>query len=217
MASSDSPLAGYLSANRRLYAQLRPDPQSLQHLVRLQHALRDLPDADNGGQVRWVPARQVHLTLIHFGKVRDVYAAVSAATGISAPEYEELLAGYVAETEAAMPREPVVVAPAVLSRFGRHGTTLVLEYFPSAELQRAHAAAYAALEAFLRRAGIQDIAAFTAADPNFMFAPRLRPHITLCRGFAGTLPASGSGPAVRGVPLESVRLESMPVVYPEPG
>ncbi|MBP3035940.1 hypothetical protein J2M53_06685 [Arthrobacter sp. zg-ZUI100] len=218
MVFDDSSLAGYLSGNRRLYAQLRPDPPSLARLLRLQQALGALPEINDGGSPRWVPARQMHLTLIHFGKVRDVHAVVAAATGISAAEYEELLACYVAQTEAEMPRHPVVLEPAVLSRFGRHGRTLVLEYFPSPELKESHAAAYAALETFLRRAGISDVPAFTAGDPNFMFASRLRPHITLARGFAGTLPApaQGSGPA-GGFPLERVRLEPMPVVYPEPG
>ena len=212
MALPDSPLAGYLSGNRRLYAQLRPDEESLAHLGALQKELAALPEINDGGRPRWSSERQMHLTLIHFGKVRDVYAVVSVATGIARDDYEQLLAGYVSETEAAMPRQPVVLEPAVLSRFGRHGRTLVLEYFPSAVLLQSHAAAFAALEGFLRRCGIADVEGFTAADPNFMFAPRLRPHITLSRGFEGTLPAPvRSGP--ERYHAASVRLESMPVVY----
>lgn len=215
MALPDSPLAGYLSGNRRLYAQLRPDPESLTQLTGLQRDLAVLPEVNDGGRPRWVPERQMHLTLIHFGKVRDVYAVVSVATGIGREDYEKLLVDYVAETEAAMPRRPVVLEPAVLSRFGRQGRTLVLEYFPSAVLMQAHAAALAALEVFLRRCGIADVAAFTAADPNFMFASRLRPHITLSHAFAGTLPAlfHGSGPGADAFHLASIRLESMPVVH----
>lgn len=215
MALPDSPLAGYLSGNRRLYAQLRPDPESLAQLTQLQQDLAALPEINDGGRPRWMSERQMHLTLIHFGKVRDVYAVVSVATGITWDAYEELLVGYVAETEAAMPRQPVVLEPAVLSRFGRHGRTLVLEYFPSAVLMQAHAAAFAALETFLSRCGIGEVEAFTAADPNFMFASRLRPHITLSRAFAGTLPpplpASGAGDGP--FHLARVRLESMPVVH----
>lgn len=215
MALPDSPLAGYLSGNRRLYAQLRPDPESLTHLMKLQQDLAALPEINDGGRPRWVSERQLHLTLIHFGKVRDVYAVVSVATGIAREDYEVLLADYVAETEAAMPGQPVVLEPAVLSRFGRHGRTLVLEYFPSAALMQSHAAAFAALAAFLRRCGIADVEAFTAADPNFMFASRLRPHITLSRAFAGVLPAflPGSGDGAGAFQLTHVRLESMPVVY----
>ena len=213
MALPDSPLAGYLSGNRRLYAQLRPDSESLAHLIELQQELAGLPEINDGGRPRWVPERQMHLTLIHFGKVRDVYSLVSVATGITRDRYEELLAVYVAETEAAMPRQPVVLEPAVLSRFGRHGRTLVLEYFPSAVLMQSHAAAVAALETFLRGCGIEDVEAFTAADPNFMFASRLRPHITLSRGFAGALPAPAHASSPEVFHLESVRLESMPVVY----
>ena len=192
-------------ANLRLYAQMQPDGPSLAHLLSLQESLP--------AGTRLVPRRQLHLTLIHFGKVRDVYAVVAAATGISAAEYEELLACYVAQTEAGMPVRPVVLEPAVLSRFGRHGRTLVLEYFPSAVLMQSHAAAFAALQKFLRGCGIEDVEAFTAADPNFMFASRLRPHITLSRGFAGTLPAPVHAASPEVFHLESVRLESMPVVY----
>ena len=112
MALPDSPLAGYLSGNRRLYAQLRPDPESLTHLIELQQELAGLPEINDGGRPRWVSGRRMHLTLIHFGKVRDVYSLVSVATGIAWDLYEELLAGYVAETEAAMPRQPVVLEPA---------------------------------------------------------------------------------------------------------
>ena len=219
MAPLDPPLTGYLAQNRRLYAQLRPDADSLEQVKRLQQSLAEHPGVNDGGRPRWIPERQIHLTLIHFGKVRDVYAAVSAAAEVSWDTYEELLADYVRETEAAMPRQPVVLEPAVLSRFGRHGRTLVLEYFPSSALMSAHERAYGVLVDFLHSCGIEDAAAFTAADPNFMFASGLRPHITLARGFAGTLPAptrgvqGGSLPVV-GAPIPAtVRLESMPVVY----
>lgn len=213
MGLPDSPLAGYLAGNRRLYAQLRPDEESLAHLTQLQRDLAAMTEINDGGRPRWVSEHGMHLTLIHFGKVRDVYAVVSVATGIAWEAYEELLGGYVAETEAAMPRQPVVLEPAVLSRFGRHGRTLVLEYFPSAVLMHSHAAAVAALETFLRGCGIEDVEAFTAADPNFMFASRLRPHITLSRGFEGTLPAPSRGSGAEAFHAASVRLESMPVVY----
>lgn len=223
MVLPDSPLAGYLAGNRRLYAQLRPDAESLEHLRELQQDLAARPEVNDGGAPRWIPERQVHLTLIHFGKVRDVYAVISAAADISREEYEELLAGYVAETEAAMPQQPVLLEPAVLSRFGRHGRTLVLEYFPSAALLHSHTLAYAALETFLNACGITDVPAFTAEDPNFMFSSRLRPHITLARGFTGTLPApqrrqdvpsDGLLQTGRSITPAPVRLESMPVVYP---
>ena len=228
MAPPDLQRPGYLSGNRRLYAQLRPDAQSLELVVALQQALAALPEVNDGGRPRWIPARRLHLTLIHFGKVRDVYSAVSAVADVSWEQYEDYLAAYVAQTEAAMPREPVLLEPAVLSRFGRHGRTLVVEYFPSSALMQAHERAYAVLEDFLHSCGIADAGAFTVADPNFMFASRLRPHITLARGFAGNLPAPQHGGSGHGVlygpePAEgmirpaAVRLESMPVVYSESG
>lgn len=217
MAPSASSLAGYVSGNRRLYAQLRPDAGSLEHLLTLQESLAARPEVNDGGRPRWISERQLHLTLIHFGKVRDVYAVVSAASDISWNEYEGLLAGYVAETEAAMPLQSIRLEPAVMSRFGRHGLTLVVEYFPSSVLLQSHARAYAALEGFLHSCGIEDTNAFTAADPNFMFASRLRPHITLARGFAGTLPAPQRSAGSGRRELAGIRVESMPVVYSDAG
>ncbi|MCQ1956297.1 2'-5' RNA ligase family protein [Arthrobacter sp. zg-Y826] len=184
-------------ANLRLYAQMQPDGPSLAHLLSLQQAL---PDG-----TRLVPRPQLHLTLIHFGKVLDVHRAINAQTGISRSAYEQLLAEYIARTEALLPAVSFRLEPAGFAGFGTRGSTLVVEYVPTPELALLHRELYGALVGFLGAAGIRDPAAFMAGDPNFMHAGTLRPHISLARGFAGALPS---------LPLKSVTLQPMPVVYP---
>ncbi|WP_146364389.1 2'-5' RNA ligase family protein [Arthrobacter yangruifuii] len=195
MPESDPP--GF-DANLRLYAQMKPDAASLAHLVSLQGVL------PSGG--RLVPRRQLHGTLIHFGKVMDVYRVIREETGISRAAYEPLLGGYIARTEALLPSSSSFrLEPAGLAGFGARGSTLVVEYQPTAELTALHGQLFTVLVDFLTACGVSDTAAFLAADPNFMFASTLRPHITLARGYSGPLPA---------LPLEPVRLIPMPVVYP---
>ena len=184
-------------ANLRLYAQMQPDGPSLAHLLSLQESLP--------AGTRLVPRRQLHLTLIHFGKVLDVHRAVSRQSGISLPDYEELLTGYIARTEAMLPAVPFRLEPAGFAGFGGRGSTLVVEYLATPELDALHRKLYGELVDFLEAAGIADTAAFMAHDSNFMFASALRPHISLARGYTGALPS---------LPLESVTLQPMPVVYP---
>ena len=184
-------------ANLRLYAQMQPNAASLAHLLSLQAALP--PGA------RLVPHRQLHLTLIHFGKVLDVYRILAAATGIALPAYEDQLTGYIARTEALLPADSFRLDPLGFAGFGARGRTLVIEYLPTPELASLHADLCAELVRFLAACGIADTAEFMAGDPNFMHAAVLRPHITLARSYAGTLP---------DVPPVPVSLTPMPVVYP---
>ncbi|MCC9145715.1 MULTISPECIES: 2'-5' RNA ligase family protein [unclassified Arthrobacter] len=184
-------------SNLRLYAQLQPDAASLAHLLSLRQAV--------SAPARPVPRHQLHLTLIHFGKVLDVYRIISAQTGIELPAYKQLLSGYIARTEKLLPMDSFRLEPAGLAGFGARGTTLVVEYLPSPEITALHRELYAVLAGFLADCGVADTVGFMASDPNFMFASQLRPHITLARGFSGALPA---------LPLETVTLKPMPVMYP---
>ena len=188
-------------ANLRLYAQMQPDAASLAHLLSLQEALA--AGAPRGA--RPVPRRQLHLTLIHFGKVLDVYRIIHGAGGIVLPDYERLLSGYIDRTEALLPAASFRLEPVGLAGFGAHGRVLAAEYRPTPELTALHTQLLGELTAFLADCGVADTSAFMASDPNFRFATVLRPHITLARGFAGSPPE---------LPLQPVTLSPMPVVYP---
>ena len=184
----------------RIYAQMRPTPASAEHLRELQEAL------PRSRGLRRVSAERLHLTLIHFGKVHEVRAAVGRAVpDLQDEAFLPAVHGYLAETRAALPGRSFTLEPAGPAGFGPGGRVLVVEYRPTAELLRVHARLYAVLEAFLQRCGVADPAAFAAQDPNFRHASTLRPHITLARGWCGQAPVL---PA-----LEQVTVEPMPVLY----
>jgi hypothetical protein len=187
--------SGY--ANVRIYAQLRPDPAGLEHLVRLQQALPP-------HRGRLVPQRQLHVTLIHFGKVHDVHGVIERHSGVPYDEYAALLSRYIADTEAELPTGSSVLVPVELAGFGRNGRTLAVQYRPTAELIDVHQRLLGILRTFLRDCGLPDPDEFMAQDTNFMFARTFNPHITVCKGFGGNPPR---------LPLEPLRVEPMQVVY----
>lgn len=198
--ASEDEVRGLWGTDPRIYAQMRPDAASLAHLRSLQEALPRRP-----GLRLATPAR-LHLTLIHFGRVRDVHAVLQAAVpGLDEEVFTAALGEYLQATRAVLPARSVTFDPVGTAGFGPGGRVLVVEYRPAPELLAVHAALYAVLERFLHRCGVQDIDAFTAGDPNFRHAARLRPHITLARGWNGAPPALS--------PLEPVTLEPMPVLY----
>lgn len=186
-------------SNIRLYAQMKPDDDSLAHLQNLQNSL---PKQTRG---RSVPLQGIHLTLIHYGKVDDVYAVITKHSAISYDRYRELLHDYITTTERLLQMGPISLKPKGFARFGSREGTLVIEYLPDDVLLQAHAGMYDALCVFLVCCGIRDIDEFIAGDINFMHAPILKPHITLCKGYEGALPT---------LRLHPVTLHSMPMVYP---
>lgn len=185
--------------NIRLYAQMRPDADSLKHLVELQ---KSLPRQLKG---RAVPARQIHMTLIHFGKIHDVYQIISSQNQISFEQYIHHLQIYIKETQAILPKDPVRIEPVGFALFGQRGGTLVVEYDAPTIIYEIHSELVNVLKRFLKRCEIEDVDAFMANDINFTHAPILRPHITLYKGYKGSLP---------NLPLKSIAVHPMELVYP---
>ena len=183
--------------NVRLYAQLRPEGDGLAHLEEIQHTL----PAEACG--RLTSAGQLHMTMIHFGRIKDVFETIRRVTDISWERYSQLLAAYIQDTTGLMPEEPFLAQPAGYARFGQRGGTLVIEYTVPRRLIELQAGMYDVLRDFLTACGIRDAEAFMAGDLNFMHARVLRPHITLCKGYQGELPSA---------PLRPVRLQSSPTV-----
>lgn len=184
--------------NIRIYAQLQPDRASLAHLLGVQAGL----PPQTGG--RPVTAQAMHMTLIHFGKVQDVYDVIRPICNISYERYAALLQDYIAATEDALPVTPFTVVPKGPALFGEHGGTFVIEYEAPSEMGKVHAQLVQVLQRFLSECGIADVPGFMAQDRNFMHALTLRPHITLYKGYQGKLPA---------VVLQPVLLRPMPTVY----
>ncbi|PLS81618.1 hypothetical protein CYG49_01625, partial [Candidatus Saccharibacteria bacterium] len=148
--------------------------------------------------------KQLHLTLIHFGRVHDIYQNISSVSDISYAEYEGLLTEYIEESESLLPTNPVTISPTAFGGFGSKGKTLALEFEPPDTLLETHQNLYQVLRKFLKNCRIEDVDSFMKDNPNLEHAHALKPHITLCRGFKG-----------RAVdpPLQDVVLLPVPTIY----
>lgn len=186
--------------NIRVYAQLKPDQAGLEHLLSVQSAL---PPQERGYAVS---ARQLHLTLIHFGKVFEIYDRLQTAVpDVTYETYETNLKAYIAGSEAAMPQHSITLRPSGFALFGNSHATLVVTYDTNQELLEAHQAQYWLLVSFLKKCGLEDPEGFMKKDVNFMFAQEPKPHITLYKNYGSALPT---------LALLPVTLLSMPTVYP---
>lgn len=178
---------------------MKPDHVSLEHLKYLQ---KQLP-AQQGGFAQ--PERALHMTLIHFGKVRDVFTVITNLTSIPFEDYVRQLEWYIQETIKILPAQSFELTPLQLSGFGLQGRTLVAEYEAPPALHDVHDELYTVLKKFLAVCGISDVEAFMKNDRNFMHAQNLKAHITLYKGFGGSIP---------DLTLLPITVEAMKLVYP---
>lgn len=190
------------SPNIRLYAQMKPDLDGVRHLADVQSSL---PEQKRG---RAVAPKQLHMTLIHFGKVHDVFETLHAQTGISYADYAPRLAQYIKQSNTLLPAEPAVIHPRGFAFYGQRGGTLVIECETPEWIIETHARLVETLREFFSACGIGDIDEFMAGDINFMHVGELRAHITLYKGYAGDPP---------NVELMPVRVRPTPFVYPPVG
>jgi hypothetical protein len=116
-----------------------------------------------------------------------------------------MLTEYIRLSEAAMPTSSYKMKPWSMARFGQRGGTLAIEYESPSELMKAHAELFIILKVFLAKCGILEPDSFMAADPNFMHARNLKPHITLYKDYKGELP---------DIALEPITLHPAPTLYP---
>ncbi|HEX8390059.1 MAG TPA: 2'-5' RNA ligase family protein [Candidatus Saccharimonadales bacterium] len=183
-------------SNRRLYAQLRPDDNGLQHLIALQALI------DNG---KLVAPDALHLTLIHYGKVSEMYDDISAVSGIDRTSYMAALGRFVQTIEQILPQQPLLLQPSGFDKFGPGGMSLVIRYDATSKLRMIHACLYDELSRLLRTIGITDVDTFVQDNSNLQFTRVFRPHVTIALGYETTpLPTTT---------LKSVYFKAMPIVY----
>lgn len=185
--------------NIRLYAQMKPDDDGVSHLADVQ---RQLPKQARG---RAVSLKQLHMTLIHFGKVYDVYEILQQKTGISYDEYAIRLKYYIQQTNILLPTGPAIIQPKGFARYGQRGGTLVIEYDVPTWIIEAHGKLVGVLRQFFDSCGVKNIDEFMTEDINFMHASELKAHITIYKGYTGSLPE---------IELRPVRIFTTPLVYP---
>lgn len=181
----------------RIYVQMAPDVAAVRSLVAIGDTLPPQPSG------RLLPARELHVTLIHFGKTRDVLRSIQRAVPLNDQTYDDGLGRYVAATRSILNDEEYHLTPLGYDRYGTHKTTLVGRYEAPAQLHEIRDQAYAELLRFIGACGITNAQQFADDDPNFVFARTFNPHITIYKGYDGSDPAT---------PLPPVTVRFMPLV-----
>lgn len=166
----------------RIYVQMKPDEAAVDALTAIG---RDLPAQDSG---RLLPPEELHITLIHFGKAREVLAALRGAANVGDETFAAQLEAYVADTAALLTGDTYTLKPQGYARFGVRHATLVGRYEAPSELAGIHARAYDRLVRFIGGCGIANAEDFARGDPNFRYAGRFTPHATIYKGYEGPDP-----------------------------
>lgn len=187
-----------MDTSPRIYAQMRPDLAGCRELLEVQAGLV----GQKSGRI--IGPDELHLTLIHFGKTEQLYAAIEPLLTIDKATYERELDRYIAETTTALPKAPVELRFTGYDLFRPKRTALVAEFAATDELRMIHTTLVDILTSFFDRIGVKDSVGFLNADPNFRHSMTLKPHVTLYKGYAGDVPT---------MPIGSVRFEPMKVVY----
>ena len=189
-----------MQPQHRLYFQYRPTPTSQEQLLQWQ-ALASTANP----QARSVAPERLHVTILHFGILADVYRELTEQQPpLSWDTYIQAAEQLFNEGQRHLPAT-LSVAAEQFALFGPQSGVLGVLCSQPPELVAAHRAVRTCLEAFLQSCGIAHPRGFMQGSPNFRFAVELRPHISLLR-------------AARQVPDTSIQghileLEAMPVHY----
>lgn len=191
-----------MHAHDRLYLQYCPDDDALQQLLSWQASAQDV-----NPQARAIQRDGMHLTLLHFGILADVFRELQQQQPALTKEiFLESVDQFITYAETLLPSSTTVQAEG-LELFGSRSSVLALRVAVSDELMRAHARARQLLVQCLEACGISPAQMFMRGSPNFRFALELQPHISLLK-------------AARRVPkiditeqASDLHLEAMPIRY----
>ncbi len=190
-----------MHAHDRLYLQYRPDDDALQQLLTWQAVSQEV-----NPQSRLVQPDSVHLTVLHFGILADVFRELQQQQPALTKEiFLESVEQFVSYAETVLPSS-TVVQPEGFELFGSRSSVLALRVRVSDDLMRAHAQARELLMQCLEACGISPARMFMQGSPNFRFALELQPHISL-------LKAARTTPNIDSAAAPALRLEAMPVRY----
>jgi 2'-5' RNA ligase len=161
--------------NSQLYVELMPSDAARLQLHETVERLQPLVEG------RWINPAKWHVTIIHFGKVQDVYADL--LTHMPMLQEETFLAAlqtYAAHSATVL-QKPITLQPKDYDLFGDHKSVFVIRFNTPPELIAAHQQALGYLLQFFKDIGLQDAEAFMRINHNFQHAPDLKPHLTLAR------------------------------------
>lgn len=134
-----------------------------------------------------MPAHELHLTLLHIGKLDEMYAELRAAgADLSFAAFEAEADTFIRTVMPLLPAQTAVRAERC-SHFGPKRTALVLRVRVDDVLRAAHAASLVQLQKFLGACLPSKSSDFMRGNHNLRYALEFKPHITLLRSVAGDL------------------------------
>lgn len=159
----------------RLYVELVPDDTSRALLNGIRFEL------EKQVRGRFITPLKWHVTVIHFGKVQDVYNDVIAVKpSLDQNTFLDALNTYAKRSANVLP-ESLSLTTLSYDLFGDQKSVLVLRLNETEELIKAHAVALEHLLSFFKDCGIDDHINFMENNHNFKHALDIKPHITMIR------------------------------------
>lgn len=160
----------------RIYSQFKPDDEGI---ARLLEAQRKLSDPERG---RLMPKDEIHMTMIHFGKVEDVYARLRQTSEFSRETFDAAVNTLIDDMRASMNGSSFTLRHTGFERFGKNGKIIVATFETNDELNEFHGRQLEYLVTLLKNCGVPDPTAYMKNDHNFVNALTMRPHVTLKKG-----------------------------------
>lgn len=168
-----------LSTESKLYVQLQPDAPTMQWLLNAQNQLTN---------AMRVPENQLHMTIIHFGKISKMIDSIRYHADTSEPNLlaeAQCLADRWRIRLQSIEEATIFMKPARSSLFGVHENNYVVEFEVPEYVLQLHRDCLSDLHVFFRSIGIDNPEQFMQQDANFQHALGLRPHVTLAKQYTG--------------------------------
>jgi len=184
----------------KLYVQYRPVGESLQYITDMQSTVADQLPAG-----RPMPFEQIHLTMIHYGKVAAIYETLKTANpDLAITTYEVAVEQFVRQCHNELPNY-ISTTSTELAAFGPSGKVIVVKLAENETLMTVQSTAASLLLDLFSSCGIADPIAFQKQDYNFQFVVPFHPHITLLK----------QAPAMPNISFKAqlLELQLMPLWY----
>jgi 2'-5' RNA ligase len=190
-----------MHAHDRLYLQYRPDKLAHNQLLAWQSS-----GIEQNPQARAVQPDRIHLTVLHFGILADVFRELREQNdNLTKDIFMKAVEQFVLDTQDVLP-QATTVYPERFELFGSGSSVLALRVRTSPELEQAHRRAFDMLIKCIASCGISQPEMFVPGSRNFRFAKKLQPHISL-------LKTARSKPTADVSIAQPLKLEVMPVHY----
>ncbi len=165
-----------MHAHDRLYLQYRPDKSALEQLLDWQSSAIEV-----NPQGRPVQPDRIHLTVLHFGILADVFRELKEQNdNLTKDMFMTAVEKFARNTQDVLP-SVTAVQPERFELFGSGSSVLALRVRTSPELEQAHKRALDMLVACIASCGISYPEMFIPGSRNFRFARQLQPHISLMK------------------------------------